>query len=307
MALRSQVQSPAKNGRNSASVRQFTTLSSSIYNALSYVKVAEAMPQPHQISGILILPCHALNFVNVSCFFPSTFRHFTLSLVPYPSPKKNNLGMLQVLETPSVRRRSENTTELALESQRYVLEDDGTAMGAPPGLEQFQLDELLAQQLQQEENMGSMGRSGGDTWRLLTEQILRLQLQQFDPHVHFVTDTSRSRRPLPILPDHDDSDSEVAEHSERSVTPADMPDNDVVAEASTPRLLTSPSLLTCGICREEHLAEWTISIKECCHSFCHGCLRSQVGFKIEEGKYPIFCPSCEASYSRLGYTSKKLL
>jgi hypothetical protein len=60
--------------------------------------------------------------------------------------------------------------------------------------------------------------------------------------------------------------------------------------------------VSCGICRDEHGDEWIISVKECNHSFCKVCLRSQVGYKLGEGRYPIFCPTCEATYSRAGYT-----
>lgn len=209
--------------------------------------------------------------------------------------------MLQVLETPSARRRPEDASELVWESQSCISEDNDTTVGAPPGLDQFLVDELLAQQLQQEENMGDMGRSSDDSWRLLTQQMLRLQFQQFGHHVPYATSISSSR-PLPVPPDHDDD--EISEESHSSDASSVTPDNDIIVVAEAPNP-ASPSLASCGICRDEHGDEWIISVKECNHSFCKVCLRSQVGYKLGEGRYPIFCPTCEATYSRAGYTSKE--
>ncbi|KAF8341337.1 uncharacterized protein EI90DRAFT_2905758 [Cantharellus anzutake] len=50
----------------------------------------------------------------------------------------------------------------------------------------------------------------------------------------------------------------------------------------------------CSICMEMRPLDSAMPIPTCTHVFCRGCLKSHVVSKLEEGRYPIFCPICSA-------------
>ncbi|KAF9220042.1 hypothetical protein BS17DRAFT_359974 [Gyrodon lividus] len=50
----------------------------------------------------------------------------------------------------------------------------------------------------------------------------------------------------------------------------------------------------CLICFEEMLEEDGVNLLPCAHGFCRACLIGHVCSKIEERKYPVFCPLCMA-------------
>lgn len=65
--------------------------------------------------------------------------------------------------------------------------------------------------------------------------------------------------------------------------------------------LTLPSLplsFHCSICGECHDQAEKLGPSECGHNFCKDCLTYFTRTKIEEGRYPIFCPECLAERSR---------
>jgi len=54
----------------------------------------------------------------------------------------------------------------------------------------------------------------------------------------------------------------------------------------------------CGICGETHDPSLKITLAGCSHSFCRDCLSGHTRSKLEDGKYPIFCPECLIERSR---------
>ncbi|KAF8909307.1 hypothetical protein CPB84DRAFT_1765783 [Gymnopilus junonius] len=48
----------------------------------------------------------------------------------------------------------------------------------------------------------------------------------------------------------------------------------------------------CGICAEMHLPREKITLADCDHKFCNECLTTFTRTRIEEGRYPTFCPEC---------------
>lgn len=50
----------------------------------------------------------------------------------------------------------------------------------------------------------------------------------------------------------------------------------------------------CGICLDEHPEDSVARIPQCQHSFCRDCLRGYIQSKLEEHRFPIFCPMCIA-------------
>lgn len=70
-----------------------------------------------------------------------------------------------------------------------------------------------------------------------------------------------------------------------------------------PRQNTQPSF-ECGICAEMHHPREKISLSDCDHKFCNECLSTFTKTKIEEGRYPIFCPECLAQRMRTSKSRK---
>lgn len=48
----------------------------------------------------------------------------------------------------------------------------------------------------------------------------------------------------------------------------------------------------CGICHESCGDDVKVSVVDCGHSYCRECLGSLARAKIEDNRYPIFCPDC---------------
>ncbi|GJJ08134.1 hypothetical protein Clacol_002342 [Clathrus columnatus] len=53
----------------------------------------------------------------------------------------------------------------------------------------------------------------------------------------------------------------------------------------------------CSICFERHPYDWVALVEACGHEMCRGCAKGYLDVKLEEGRYPIMCPMCQASKS----------
>ncbi|KAF9231835.1 hypothetical protein BU15DRAFT_55690, partial [Melanogaster broomeanus] len=51
----------------------------------------------------------------------------------------------------------------------------------------------------------------------------------------------------------------------------------------------------CGICLEEQPEDNAATVDDCSHTVCRTCLRDFVSSKIQDHRFPIFCPICTAS------------
>ncbi|KAF9054462.1 hypothetical protein BJ165DRAFT_1306121, partial [Panaeolus papilionaceus] len=54
----------------------------------------------------------------------------------------------------------------------------------------------------------------------------------------------------------------------------------------------------CGICHEMHPISDVTNLLGCSHSYCNECLQQLVRSKLQDGRYPIFCPECHVDRSR---------
>jgi len=72
--------------------------------------------------------------------------------------------------------------------------------------------------------------------------------------------------------------------------------NNGVGNSSTFHTVTlptsTPTTFECGVCGELHGLFEKIGLDDCGHNFCKVCLGTFTKTKIEEGRYPIFCPEC---------------
>ena len=65
-------------------------------------------------------------------------------------------------------------------------------------------------------------------------------------------------------------------------------------KAGQMRVVTHSVQITfmCGVCLEVHPEEDVARVTICEHHFCRDCLRSYILSKLDEHRYPIFCPVC---------------
>ena len=63
----------------------------------------------------------------------------------------------------------------------------------------------------------------------------------------------------------------------------------------------------CGVCNELHGAAQIIQLPTCKHTFCRECLRTFTKTRINEGRYPIFCPVCAIERTRVNQSRKLVL
>ncbi|KAL6309201.1 hypothetical protein BKA93DRAFT_425367 [Sparassis latifolia] len=54
----------------------------------------------------------------------------------------------------------------------------------------------------------------------------------------------------------------------------------------------APRSFKCGVCFDEQPEDSVCRLDPCGHSFCRECIRSYVSAKIDEHRYPVFCPIC---------------
>ena len=63
----------------------------------------------------------------------------------------------------------------------------------------------------------------------------------------------------------------------------------------------------CGVCNELFGVAQSIELPTCKHSFCRECLRTFTKTRINEGRYPIFCPVCAIERMRVNNSRKLVL
>lgn len=102
-----------------------------------------------------------------------------------------------------------------------------------------------------------------------------------------------------------DLDSELALRLQRETYGSDRPDSPWPSLQEPPIRAATPQLtFECRVCYERESVTLKISLWECGHNFCKPCLSAYVKSKIEDNRYPIFCPECLSEYSRVTRTRK---
>ena len=84
-------------------------------------------------------------------------------------------------------------------------------------------------------------------------------------------------RHSPIFPTYFDA----VLSSNRGITTLELPTSEFPAESHE-----------CGVCNELYGVDQIIQLPMCTHTFCTECIRTLTKTKINEGRYPIFCPVC---------------
>jgi Ring finger domain len=54
------------------------------------------------------------------------------------------------------------------------------------------------------------------------------------------------------------------------------------------------TIFKCSVCLDEHPEDYVARVDTCQHTFCRDCLRNFIISKLDEHRYPIFCPICTA-------------
>lgn len=72
-----------------------------------------------------------------------------------------------------------------------------------------------------------------------------------------------------------------------------------VSSSTTTLEIPAPFLaFECGVCGELQNITKRIRLPDCSHTVCKECLTGFATTKIDEGRYPIFCPECIAERPR---------
>ena len=94
-------------------------------------------------------------------------------------------------------------------------------------------------------------------------------------------------RHSPLFPDYFDT----FQSSNRGFTTLELPTSEFPAEYQE-----------CGVCNELYSAPQIIQLPTCTHTFCRECLRTFTKTRINEGRYPIFCPVCAIERTRINHS-----
>jgi hypothetical protein len=106
--------------------------------------------------------------------------------------------------------------------------------------------------------------------------------------------STRHRHPRhsPLFPSYLDA----LQSSNRTFTALELSTSDFSAESHE-----------CGVCNELHGEAQIIRLPTCRHTFCRECLRTFTKTRINEGRYPIFCPVCAIERTRVNHSRKLFL
>lgn len=108
------------------------------------------------------------------------------------------------------------------------------------------------------------------------------------------------------FPLNDDDDLALAEQMQLDILDSDRQSADVAVRAQRQfdeedRFLRAQreELAThaqgqfqCGICLDDQPEDYIARLDSCMHRFCRDCIRSYVGSRLDENRYPILCPVC---------------
>jgi len=149
----------------------------------------------------------------------------------------------------------------------------------------------LLQQLQEEEELAASvvpNASGDQVWKVALQKRIQEE-QRSNSNSHGASSSSFTRSDL---------DWQLAVQLQAEEVDHDEVYNRTsgVGNSSTFRTVilptSTPTTFECGVCGELHDISEKIGPDDCGHAFCKVCLGTFTKTKIEEGRYPIFCPEC---------------
>ena len=205
----------------------------------------------------------------------------------------------------SWQRSLEGTTlrETEKEDGKTTLLSDSFGLGEEPKLERhdkapsssarsdYAWQTALLQQLQEEEELAASvapNASGDQVWIVALQKRIQEE-ERLNSNSHGASSSSFTRSDL---------DWQLAVQLQAEEVDHDEVYNRTsgVGNSSTFRTVTlptsTPTTFECGVCGELNDVSEKIGPDDCGHAFCKVCLGTFTKTKIEEGRYPIFCPEC---------------
>jgi hypothetical protein len=156
----------------------------------------------------------------------------------------------------------------------------------------------LLQQLQEEEELAASvapNSSGDKVWIVALQKRIQEE-EKLNSNGHGTSSSSFTRSDL---------DWQLAVQLQAEEVDHDevYNRNNGVGNSSTFQTITlptsTPTTFECGVCGELHDISEKIGLDDCGHTFCKTCLGTFTKTKIEEGRYPIFCPECLPDRTRI--------
>ena len=143
--------------------------------------------------------------------------------------------------------------------------------------------------LAEEDKVNNAVASSSSYTQLGQKEITSTFLHEFDfePLASTEGESStihRHPRHPPLFPSYLDA----LQSSNRGFTTLDLPTSEFPVESEE-----------CGVCNELFGVAQIIQLPTCRHTFCRECLRTFTKTRINEGRYPIFCPVCAIERTRV--------
>jgi hypothetical protein len=163
----------------------------------------------------------------------------------------------------------------------------------------YSWEAALARQLQEEEELSMMIVSRHRAYRDTFKETAWLVALQRSIEEERLASSSTSTRAgaamdwqLAVQLQQEEANASSSASTEGNNTPTN---SSTFTTLQLPRVLES---FECGVCAEVHNVAVKISLPICGHMFCKECLTTYTKTKIDDGRYPIFCPECVAERPR---------
>jgi hypothetical protein len=220
---------------------------------------------------------------------------------------------LEIVASTVVSQGDIKTHRVVLGKGKEEASDVATQM-----LEGFTWEDILMKQLQEEEEL--VASSAGylcqeSAWVLALRKRLLAEEDKVNnpvasssssPYTKGITSTYLHEFDFKPLPSTEGESSTIHRHSfisplfpyadplegsNRAFTTLELPTSEFSAESHE-----------CGVCNEVFGVPQVIQLPTCSHTFCRECLRTFTKTRINEGRYPIFCPVCAIERTRVNHS-----
>lgn len=159
----------------------------------------------------------------------------------------------------------------------------------------YSWEAALACQLQEEEELSMMMVSRHRAYRD-TAWLIALQRSIEEEHLASSSTSVGAGAAmdwqLAVQLQQEEANASSSASTEGNNTPANS------STFTTLQLPHVPESFECGVCAEVYNVTVKISLPTCGHMFCKECLTTYTKTKIDDGRYPIFCPECVAERPR---------
>lgn len=58
--------------------------------------------------------------------------------------------------------------------------------------------------------------------------------------------------------------------------------------------LSNQKKFDCGVCMDEYPLDDVTRVDDCEHQFCRSCFKAYLASQLDDGAFPILCPTCKA-------------